>query len=352
MGSGNAGYIQNTTTPGVLENYYTPDINTSAGLNKPSYGTFNNFSAKNIQDFVNNSKPLVQPTAIPTTTPTSATPNSGNATWDKLVSDFTASHPKFQPAGGWQVNPSTQAAYADLAKQYQDAVAKQSAARSSAQAAGAQDLASAMKQYGVSAYDLATSGALTPQQYTQMFRPSYQTQEELNPKQQYQPIYQTQYANYASPAYGQMAGANNMGMYNQRAQQQYVNPMSMLGGSFNPYTNSFGGQGYGIDSLLGQLGGYLDQYMSKYQQPTTQTGSTPTVTTPTDTTPTDTTPTIVNGMDTSPLYQQQLVDAQNAWAYDPQGFYYNTITGEQNYEAPDGFQQAKAGGLMSLLGRK
>jgi hypothetical protein len=55
-------------------------------------------------------------------------------------------------------------------------------------------------------------------------------------------------------------------------------------------------------------------------------------------------------MDTSPLYQQHLIDAQNAWSYDPQGVYYNTMTGEQTFEAPDGFHQAKEGGLMSLLG--
>ena len=324
-GMGGAGYIQGTAAPGVLENYYTPDMKTSAGLNKPYYGTFNNFSAKDLQNFVNN----------PTTN-----------------------------------NP--------------------------------QAIQSGMQQYGVSAHDLATSGALTPQQYTEMFRPSSGVQQGLNQNQYYQPIYQAQYQNYASPAYASMGGANNMGMYNQMARS----PMSYLSGGFNPYANSYvqpsyGNQGYGIDSLLGQLGGYLDQYMSKYQQPTTAaqtttaapTNTTTAAPTKTDTTtsaPTNTTTAVPTKTDTTtsaptntttaaPTYgnanftAQQVTDFINQNKGNPQAIFDAAkqygISDAQIAEAgksaanPNDFSAAniaayraaygaKKGGLMSLMGRQ
>lgn len=95
---------------------------------------------------------------------------------------------------------------------------------------------------------------VSQQDYTRAYRPSNQYQGQLNPNQYYQPIYQQQYQNYYSPYYSQMGAGNNMGMYNTMAQYGY-NPYS----SFDPYTNSFGGQGYGIDSILQALAPYFSQ---------------------------------------------------------------------------------------------
>lgn len=81
-----------------------------------------------------------------------------------------------------------------------------------------QALAAAMQRSGVTGADMQEAGVLSSDQYTKMYRPSNQYQGDLNKNQYYQPIYQAQYQNYASPAYASLANANNMGTYNQMAQ--------------------------------------------------------------------------------------------------------------------------------------
>ena len=131
---------------------------------EPTYGTFNQYGAKDLQDYVSGLKtaPAQTATAAPAAAPSmtdlaSASGNSGNAAWDKLVTDYIASHPIFQPGQGWAVNDYTKQQYQGLLDQYN----KQNAATAGAatpavptlDSAGAQNLASAMQQYGVSAHD-------------------------------------------------------------------------------------------------------------------------------------------------------------------------------------------------------
>ena len=276
-GAQGAGYIQGTGAPTISQPAATPA--------EPTYGTFNQYGAKDLQNYVSGLKTLPTQAATAAATPSaapsisdlaSASGSSGNAAWDKLVTDFSASHPNFQPGRGFNVNADTQQAYQGLLDQYN----KQNAATAGAAAAavptldsaGAQNLASAMQQYGVSANDLAQSGALSQADYTRAFRPGNQYQGVTNPTQYYQPIYQTQYQNYASPNYYGQAYQNNM-------RQGYQSPLSGYG------YGGYGGQG--IEGLLGQLGGYLQQYLGGYSNSApaqATTTSAPAVSTPAQTT--------------------------------------------------------------------
>ena len=239
----------------AINGYYAPPTNTKAGLNTPYYGTFNNFSAKNLRDYVNNLKtaPAQTATTAPAAAPSmtdlaSASGNSGNATWDKLVKDYIASTPIFQPGKGWAVNDYTKNEYQKLVDQYNKQNAATAAAATPAvptlDSTGAQNLASAMQQYGVSAHDLAQSGALSQADYTRAFRPSNQYQGQTNPNQYYQPIYQTQYQNYNSPAFAYQGAQNNM-------MQGYQSPLRSYGGQ-GYGGQGYGGQGYGGYGSLGQ----------------------------------------------------------------------------------------------------
>ena len=127
-----------------------------------------------------------------------------------------------------------------------------------------QELAAQMQYNGISPFNMQQAGVMSPQEYTQMYRPGNQYQGDINPNQYYQPIYQTQYQNYASPYYSGLAYQNNMG-------QNYQSPFGM-----------YNGQGQGIGGLLSQLNDYLKSYSN---QPSTPTTSTPTTSTPTTSTP-------------------------------------------------------------------
>ena len=208
------------------------------------YGALNNLSAKDLQDFVSNLQKLPTQIAAPSISASaSASGNSGNAAWDTLVNDYKEANPKVNMAKGWNTSTTTQNAYQSLLDQYnsQNADAIRIAKENNASA-----LASGMQQYGISASDLARSGALSEADYTKTFRPSSGYQGELNPNQYYQPIYQTQYKNYASPTYAYQSAQNNM-------TQGYQSPLrSGYGGAVQP---SYVGRG--IDGLLGQLGGRM-----------------------------------------------------------------------------------------------
>ena len=274
-------YSQDDIYNNTLNGYYAPPTNTKEGLNTPYYGTFNNFSAKNLRDYVNNLKtaPAQTATTAPAAAPSmtdlaSASGNSGNATWDKLVKDYIASTPIFQPGKGWAVNDYTKNEYQKLVDQYNKQNAATAAAATPAvptlDSAGAQNMASAMQRYGVSANDLAQSGALSQADYTRAFRPGNQYQGVTNPTQYYQPIYQTQYQNYASPAFAYQGAQNNM-------RQVYQSPLSGYGyGGYG--APSYGGQG--IDGLLGSY---------NKSTPTTSTPAQATATTAAPTTATQTT---------------------------------------------------------------
>ena len=224
----------------TLNGYYAPPTDTKEGLNTPYYGTFNNFSAKNLQDYVGGLKTMPVQEAAPAAAAAPsmtdlkfASGNSGNAVWDKLVTDYIASHPIFQPGRGWAVNDYTKNEYQGLLDQYNkqvaaDAAKAKVAAVPTLDSAGAQDLASAMQRYGVSANDLAQSGALSQADYTRIFRPSNQYQGQTNPNQYYQPIYQTQYQNYASPAFAYQGAQNNM-------RQSYQSPLQGIYGLLGGY---------------------------------------------------------------------------------------------------------------------
>lgn len=221
-----------------ISQYYAPPIDTIEGLNTPYYGTFGNFSAKNLQDYVGGLKTMRVQEAAPAAAAApsisdlaSASGNSGNAAWDKLVTDYTASNPNFQAGQGFNVNADTQQAYQGLLDQYNKqntATAGATPATPYIDSAGAQNLASAMQRYGVSANDLAQSGALSQADYTRAFRPGNQYQGVTNPTQYYQPIYQTQYQNYASPVYYPQAYQNNM-------MQMYQSPLRGIYGLLGGY---------------------------------------------------------------------------------------------------------------------
>ena len=168
----------------TLNGYYAPPTDTEEGLNTPYYGTFNNFSAKNLRDYVNKAQELPKQIAAPSITDlSSATGKSGNAEWDKLVSNYITANPKANLTKGWNTNAAGKQAYQNLLDQYNS----QNALKSDmAKAANAQNIASAMQRYGVSANDLAQSGALSQADYTRMFRPSNQYQGQTNPNQYYQ----------------------------------------------------------------------------------------------------------------------------------------------------------------------
>ena len=128
-----------------------------------------------------------------------------------------------------------------------------------------QALAAAMQRSGVTGANMQEAGVLSSDQYTQMYRPSNQYQGELNKNQYYQPIYQAQYQNYASPAYASLANANNMGTYNQMAQN--VAPRTSFGtaylmnqqnqaGDTGAAANVFGSQKLSSDQIMQQAGDY------------------------------------------------------------------------------------------------
>jgi len=127
-----------------------------------------------------------------------------------------------------------------------------------------QALAATMQRSGITGADMQEAGVLSPSQYTQMFRPSNKYQGETNPNQYYQPIYQSQYQNYASPAYASLANANNMGTYNQLAQN--TAPRTSFGtaylmGQQNPAVDTggatvFGSQKLSSDQIMQQAGDY------------------------------------------------------------------------------------------------
>jgi len=127
-----------------------------------------------------------------------------------------------------------------------------------------QALAATMQRSGVTGADMQEAGVLTSDQYTQMFRPSNKYQGETNPNQYYQPIYQSQYQNYASSAYAPLANANNMGTYNQLAQN--TAPRTSFGtaylmGQQNPAVDAggatvFGSQKLSSDQIMQQAGDY------------------------------------------------------------------------------------------------
>ena len=230
-------YSQDDIYNNTLNGYYAPPTNTKEGLNTPYYGTFNNFSAQNLRDYVNKAQELPTQANAPSITDlSSATGKSGNAEWDKLVNNYISANPKANLTKGWNTDVASKQAYQNLLDQYN----RQNSLKSdTAKAANAQNIASAMQQYGVSAHDLAQSGALSQADYTRMFRPSNQYQGVTNPNQYYQPIYQTQYQNYASPAFAYQGAQNNM-------MQSYQSP---LRGGYGGYgAPSYGGQG--INSLL------------------------------------------------------------------------------------------------------
>ena len=208
------------------------------------YGALNNLSAKDLQDYVSNIQKLPTQIAAPSVSDlASASGRSGNVAWDKLVTDYMAANPKVNMKKGWGTNATTKSAYQSLLDQYnsQNADAMLLQKENNARA-----LASGMQQYGISASDLARSGALSEADYTKTFRPSSDYQGVTNPTQYYQPIYQSQYQNYASPAYAYQGAQNNM-------TQGYQSPLrSGYGGAAQP---SYVGRG--IDGLLGQLGGRM-----------------------------------------------------------------------------------------------
>lgn len=122
-----------------------------------------------------------------------------------------------------------------------------------------QALAGQMQSEGVTPWNMQQAGVIGNQQYTQMFRPSSQSQSKLNTNQYYQPIQQSQYQNYASPYYSGLANANNMGAYNALSQANMGPAIGLASqSSFNPYTNTFStpyGQAYGgLGSVIGSYG--------------------------------------------------------------------------------------------------
>ena len=91
-----------------------------------------------------------------------------------------------------------------------------------------QTLASQMQYSGISPFNMQQAGVMSPQEYTNMYRPSSQYQGQINPTQYYQPIYQTQYQNYASPTYYPQAYQNNM-------MQGYQSPLRGIYGLLGGY---------------------------------------------------------------------------------------------------------------------
>ena len=134
-----------------------------------------------------------------------------------------------------------------------------------------QALAATMQRNGVTGADMQEAGVLSPSQYTQMYRPSNQYQGKTNPNQYYQPIYQSQYQNYASSAYAPLANANNMGTYNQLAQN--TAPRTSFGTAYlmnqqNPAvdtaaTNVFGSQKLSSNQIMQQAGDYTKHCSAK-----------------------------------------------------------------------------------------
>ena len=160
------------------QNVYLPSVRTQGAVvpnisqpTAPTYGAFNNYDANSLQNYVNGLKSV-----------------SGiNNTW------------AYDDTTGLYVNPLTGAySNGDPSSTFQ------------LDQANAKTLASAMRQYGISANDLAKSGALSPTEYTQAFRPSNQYKGVANTSQYYQPIYQAQYQRYAFPSYyGQQSNPNS-----------------------------------------------------------------------------------------------------------------------------------------------
>ena len=152
-----------------------------------------------------------------------------------------------------------------------------------------QALASQMQYSGVSPFNMQQAGVMSPQGYTQMYRPSNQYQSETNPNQYYQPIYQSQYQNYASPYYSVLSQQNNMG-------QNYQSP-------FNPYSN----QDQGVGGLLNQFNERLRGYSTQPEQAQNQAPTTTVPTTVPTTAPT--TPSLVASNVEKPNTQAAAVPA-------------------------------------------
>ena len=122
----------------AVTGYYAPTPN-KTNIDTPYYGTFNNLSAKDLRRFINNTQESSTQAAAPSITDlSSATGKSGNAEWDKLVSNYITANPKVNLTKGWNTDAANKKAYQNLLDQYNSQNALKT---DTAKAANAQNIA-------------------------------------------------------------------------------------------------------------------------------------------------------------------------------------------------------------------